>query len=245
MRVFGLLLVASSLWGQWGYHVVKTYPHDREAFTQGLQYKDGFLYEGTGLQGRSTLRKVKLETGVVLQKLSLPGQYFGEGISIIGDRIVQITWQSEVGFVWGLKDFKLQRQFTYKGEGWGLTTDGKNLYFSDGTDEIRILDGTTLAELRRIRVRENGRPVRDLNELEWVDGEILANVWQTDRIVKVNPLDGRVTGSVDLSGLLSAGERAGTDVMNGIAYDAVGKRLFVTGKLWPKVFEIKLVKKGK
>ena len=233
------------MWGQWGYQVVKTYPHDREAFTQGLQYKDGFLYEGTGLQGRSTLRKVKLETGVVLQKLSLPSQYFGEGISIIGDRIVQITWQSEVGFVWGLKDFKLQRQFTYKGEGWGLTTDGKNLYFSDGTDEIRILDGNTLTELRRIRVRENGRPVRDLNELEWVEGEILANVWQTDRIVKVNPLDGRVTGSVDLSGLLSAGERAGTDVMNGIAYDAVGKRLFVTGKLWPKVFEIKLVKKGK
>lgn len=245
MRVFGLLLVASSLWGQWGYQVVKTYPHDREAFTQGLQFKDGFLYEGTGLQGRSSLRKVKLETGIVLQKLSLPGQYFGEGISIIGDRIVQITWQSEVGFVWGLKDFKLQRQFTYKGEGWGLTTDGKNLYFSDGTDEIRILDGNTLAELRRIKVRENGRPVRDLNELEWVEGEILANVWQTDRIVKVNPLDGRVTGSVDLSGLLTAGERAGTDVMNGIAYDSVGKRLFVTGKLWPKVFEIKLVKKGK
>ncbi len=245
MRVFGLLLVASSLWGQWGYQIVNTYPHDREAFTQGLQYKDGFLYEGTGLNGRSSLRKVKLETGVVLQKLSLPGQYFGEGISIIGDRIVQLTWQSEVGFVWGLKDFKLQRQFSYKGEGWGLTTDGKNLYFSDGTDEIRVLDGNTLAELRRIRVRENGRPVRDLNELEWVEGEILANVWQTDRVVKVNPLDGRVTGSVDLSGLLTAGERAGTDVMNGIAYDSVGKRLFVTGKLWPKVFEIKLVKKGK
>ena len=245
MRVFGLLLVAGSLWGQWGYQVVKTYPHDREAFTQGLQYKDGFLYEGTGLQGRSTLRKVKLETGVVLQKLSLPGQYFGEGIAIVGERIVQLTWQSEVGFVWGLKDFKLQRQFTYKGEGWGLTTDGKNLYFSDGTDEIRVLDGNTMAELRRIRVRENGRPVRDLNELEWVEGEILANVWQTDRIVKVNPLDGRVMGSVDLSGLLSAGERVGTDVMNGIAYDAAGKRLFVTGKLWPKVFEIKLVKKGK
>ncbi len=239
------MLVASSLWGQWGYQVVNTYPHDREAFTQGLQYKDGFLYEGTGLNGRSSLRKVKLETGVVLQKLSLPGQYFGEGISIIGDRIVQLTWQSEVGFVWGLKDFKLQRQFSYKGEGWGLTTDGKNLYFSDGTDEIRVLDGNTLTETRRIRVRENGRPVRDLNELEWVEGKILANVWQTDRIVKVNPLDGRVTGSVDLSGLLSAGERAGTDVMNGIAYDAVGKRLFVTGKLWPKVFEIKLVKKGK
>jgi len=245
MRLFGLLLVASSLWGQWGYQVVKTYPHDREAFTQGLQFKDGFLYEGTGLQGRSTLRKVKLETGVVLQKLSLPAHYFGEGISIIGDRIVQITWQSEVGFVWGLKDFKLQKQFSYKGEGWGLTTDGKNLYFSDGTDEIRILDGNTLAELRRIKVRENGRPVRDLNELEWVEGEILANVWQTDRIVKVNPLDGRVTGSVDLSGLLTAGERAGTDVMNGIAYDSVGKRLFVTGKLWPKVFEVKLVKRAK
>ena len=188
---------------------------------------------------------MKLETGVVLQKLSLPAQYFGEGISIIGDRIVQITWQSEVGFVWGLKDFRLQKQFSYKGEGWGLTTDGKNLYFSDGTDEIRILDGNTLAELRRIKVRENGRPVRDLNELEWVEGEILANVWQTDRIVKVNPLDGRVTGSVDLSGLLTAGERAGTDVMNGIAYDSVGKRLFVTGKLWPKVFEVKLVKRAK
>jgi glutaminyl-peptide cyclotransferase len=243
MRLLGLFLVASSLWAQWGYQIVKSYPHDREAFTQGLQYKDGVLYEGTGLNGRSSLRKVKLETGVVLQKLSLPGQFFGEGIAVIGDRIVQLTWQNEVGFVWGLKDFKLQRQFTYKGEGWGLTTDGKQLFFSDGTDEIRVLDGTTLAEVRRIRVRESGRPVRDLNELEWVEGEILANVWQTDRLVKINPLDGRVTGSVDLSGLLAPGERAGTDVLNGIAYDGVGKRLFVTGKLWPKLFEIRLVRK--
>lgn len=243
MRVLALFLLASPLCAQWTYQIVKAYPHDREAFTQGLEYRNGFLYEGTGLHGRSSLRKVKLETGVVLQKLTLPAQYFGEGISVVGDRIVQLTWQGEVGFVWGLHDFKLQNKFTYRGEGWGLTTDGKNLYFSDGTDEIRVLDGKTLTETRRIRVRENGRPVKELNELEWVEGEILANVWQTDRIVKISPLDGRVTGSVDLAGILPWHERAGTDVLNGIAYDAAGKRLFVTGKLWPKLFEIKLVKK--
>ncbi|MCA2968308.1 MAG: glutaminyl-peptide cyclotransferase [Acidobacteriaceae bacterium] len=243
MKALALFLLASPLAGQWTYQVVNTYPHDREAFTQGLEYRNGFLYEGTGLHGRSTLRKVKLETGVVLQKLSLPAHFFGEGISVLGDRIVQLTWQSEVGFVWGLQDFKLQRQFSYRGEGWGLTTDGRHLYFSDGTNEIRVLDGQTLAEIRRIRVLENGRPLKDLNELEWVEGEILANVWQTDRIVKINPLTGRVTGSIDLTGILPAPERAGTDVLNGIAYDAAGKRLFVTGKLWPKLFHIRLVKK--
>jgi glutamine cyclotransferase len=243
MKALALFLLASPLAGQWTYQVVNTYPHDREAFTQGLEYRNGFLYEGTGLHGRSSLRKVKLETGIVLQKLSLPPQFFGEGISVVGDRIVQLTWQSETGFVWGLQDFKLQRQFTYRGEGWGLTTDGRHLYFSDGTDEIRVLDSQTLAETRRIRVRENGRPLKDLNELEWVEGEILANVWQTDRIVKINPLTGRVTGSIDLTGILPAPERAGTDVLNGIAYDAAGKRLFVTGKLWPKLFHIRLVKK--
>ncbi|MFN9897061.1 MAG: glutaminyl-peptide cyclotransferase [Acidobacteriota bacterium] len=243
MKALALFLLASPLAGQWTYQVVNTYPHDREAFTQGLEYRNGFLYEGTGLHGRSTLRKVKLETGIVLQKLSLPPQYFGEGISVVGDRVVQLTWQSETGFVWGLQDFKLQRQFTYRGEGWGLTTDGRHLYFSDGTDEIRVLDSQTLAETRRIRVRENGRPLKDLNELEWVEGEILANVWQTDRIVKINPLTGRVTGSIDLTGILPWPERAGADVLNGIAYDAAGKRLFVTGKLWPKLFHIRLVKK--
>jgi glutamine cyclotransferase len=243
MKALALFLLASPLAGQWTYQVVNTYPHDREAFTQGLEYRNGFLYEGTGLHGRSTLRKVKLETGVVLQKLSLPAHFFGEGISVLGDRIVQLTWQSEVGFVWGLQDFKLQRQFSYRGEGWGLTTDGRHLYFSDGTDEIRVLDSQTLAETRRIRVLENGRPLKDLNELEWVEGEILANVWQTDRIVNINPLTGRVTGSIDLTGILPAPERAGTDVLNGIAYDAAGKRLFVTGKLWPKLFHIRLVKK--
>jgi glutamine cyclotransferase len=243
MKALALFLLASPLAGQWTYQVVNTYPHDREAFTQGLEYRNGFLYEGTGLHGRSTLRKVKLETGIVLQKLSLPPQFFGEGISVVGDRIVQLTWQSETGFIWGLQDFKLQRQFTYRGEGWGLTTDGRHLYFRDGTDESRVLDSQTLAETRRIRVRENGRPLKDLNELEWVEGEILANVWQTDRIVKINPLTGRVTGSIDLTGILPAPERAGTDVLNGIAYDAAGKRLFVTGKLWPKLFHIRLVKK--
>lgn len=243
MKALALFLLASPLAGQWTYQVVNTYPHDREAFTQGLEYRNGFLYEGTGLHGRSTLRKVKLETGVVLQKLSLPAHFFGEGISVLGDRIVQLTWQSEVGFVWGRQDFKLQRQFSYRGEGWGLTTDGRHFYFSDGTNEIRVLDGQTLAETRRIRVLENGRPLKDLNELEWVEGEILANVWQTDRIVKINPLTGRVTASIDLTGILPAPERAGADVLNGIAYDAAGKRLFVTGKLWPKLFHIRLVKK--
>jgi glutaminyl-peptide cyclotransferase len=226
-----------------GYRVVKVYPHDRQAFTQGLQYVDGFLYESTGQHGQSGIRKVKLETGEVLQHQPLDPKYFGEGITVWGDTIVQLTWQSEIGFVYDRKTFKQLRSFTYAGEGWGLTHDGARLIMSDGTasGSLRFLDPKTLKETGRLVVRDGGRPVDDLNELEYVRGEILANVWMTQRIARISPKTGEVAGWIDLSGLLDSREAAGTDVLNGIAYDAAGDRLFVTGKLWPKLFEIKIV----
>jgi len=226
-----------------GYKIVKVYPHDRQAFTQGLQYVDGFLYEGTGQHGQSGIRRVKLETGEVLQHQPLDSRYFGEGITVFGDTIVQLTWQSEIGFVYDKKTFKQLKTFTYPGEGWGLTHDGKRLIMSDGDlrGQLRFLDPATLKETGRLVVRDGGRPVDDLNELEYVRGEILANVWQTSRIARISLKTGEVTGWIDLTGLLDPREAAGTDVLNGIAYDAVGDRLFVTGKLWPKLFEIKIV----
>jgi len=226
-----------------GYQVVKVYPHDRNAFTQGLQYVDGFLYEGTGQHGRSGIRKVKLETGEVVQHQPLDSKYFGEGIAVFGDTIVQLTWQSEIGFVYDRKTFKQLKTFTYPGEGWGLTHDGKRLIMSDGDTrgQLRFLDPATLKETGRLVVRDGGQPVDDLNELEYVRGEILANVWQTSRIARISLKTGEVTGWIDLTGLLDPREAAGTDVLNGIAYDAAGDRLFVTGKLWPKLFEIKIV----
>jgi glutaminyl-peptide cyclotransferase len=220
--------------------VVKSYPHDRQAFTQGLVYLDGVLYEGTGLHGQSGIRKVKLETGEVLQQRPLDPKYFGEGIVVWGKSIVQLTWQSEIGFVYDLATFAPQKTFAYKGEGWGLTHDGKQIIMSDGTSSLRFLDPQTLKETGRLPVRDGGVPVKDLNELEVVRGEILANVWQQHRIARISPKTGDVTGWIDLSGLLSPGESPGVDVLNGIAYDAAGDRLFVTGKLWPKLFEIKI-----
>jgi glutaminyl-peptide cyclotransferase len=226
----------------YGYRVVHAYPHDRGAFTEGLEIRDGFLYESTGLNGRSSLRKVKLETGEILQNMPLAREYFGEGITIVGDRVIQLTYQTEVGFVFGLKDFRQLQRFSYEGEGWALTHNATSIFMDDGTDEIRVWDPKTLAEKRRIKVRDGGKPVDNLNELEWVEGELLANVWQTDRIARISPTSGAVTGWIDLTGLLSPMYRDGTeDVLNGIAYDAARKRLFVTGKLWPKVFEIQLV----
>ena len=222
-----------------GYRVLRAYPHDRTAFTQGLEFRAGFLYEGTGLEGRSSLRKVEIESGKVLQEVKLPPPYFGEGITVLHDRILQLTWQSEKGFVYDRATFRLLRTFEYPGEGWGLTNDGSLIYMSDGTARIRCWDASTLAEQRRITVHDGPNPVPSLNELEFVRGEIYANVWQTERIVRFSPLDGRVLGWIDLAGLLSPAEREGTDVLNGIAYDAVGDRLFVTGKLWPKVFQIR------
>lgn len=226
------------------YTVVRSYPHDPGAFTQGLQYVDGFLYEGTGQNGESSIRKVKLETGEVLQKRDLPAQHFGEGIVVTSGELIQLTWQSEIAFVYDRQSFAPKRTLRYQGEGWGLTEAGTNLIMSDGTDRLRVLDPATFKEHRRIAVTAAGTPVRNLNELEYVKGEIFANIWQTDYIARIDPATGRVNGWVDLGGLLSARERATVDVLNGIAYDAGGDRLFVTGKWWPRLFEIKIVKKG-
>lgn len=229
---------------QYGYRVVHVYPHDRSAFTQGLEFRAGFLYEGTGLEGESTLRKVQLETGKVEQQITLAPEFFGEGITVVNQQIIQLTWRSQIGFVYDQQSFHRSRSFKYPGEGWGLANDGNQIYMSDGSAQIRCWDAGSLLEKRRFTVRDAGRPVEMLNELEYVRGEIYANVWQTDRIVRFSPVDGKVLGWIDLSGLLSAADRAEqVDVLNGIAYDALGDRLFVTGKLWPKLFEIRVVPK--
>jgi glutaminyl-peptide cyclotransferase len=248
-RRLSFLCVFVSLWllppqTQYTYRVVKTYPHDRLAFTQGLEYRDGFLYEGTGRTGTSSLRKVDLSTGRIVQKYDLPQPFFGEGITVLNQQVLELTWMSQTGFVYDKSTFRVLRSFNYPGEGWGLTNDGKQIYMSDGSADIRIWDGATLKEVRRITVKDGGKPVTQLNELEWVRGEIYANVWQTDRILRISPADGKVLGSIDLTGILPKSERLDPDaVLNGIAYDAAGDRLFVTGKLWPTIFEIKLVPK--
>ena len=221
--------------------VVHEYPHDPSAFTQGLEYRDGFLYEGTGLEGHSTLRKEDLTTGKVLQEIHLASDYFGEGITLLHGRIYELTWLAQKGFVYERATFRLLHTFEYPGEGWGLTNDGRRIYMSDGTSQIRVWDPATLHEIRRIDVHDGPAPVPMLNELEYVRGEIYANVWQTDRIARISPADGRVLGWIEVRGLLSPSERLHTDVLNGIAYDAAGNRLFVTGKLWPKLFQIELV----
>jgi glutaminyl-peptide cyclotransferase len=227
----------------YGYHVVRSYPHDPRAFTQGLQYVDGYLYEGTGQVGQSSIRKVELETGKVIQKRDVPPPHFGEGITVWKNELVEITWQTNVAFVYDKDTFEPRRQYKYVGEGWGLTHDATSIYMSDGTDQLRVLDPATFAERRRIKVTAVGSPLKNLNELEFVKGEIFANVWQTEFIARIAPASGKVTGYIDLTGLLAPSERANTDVLNGIAYDAVHDRLFITGKWWPKLFEIKLVPK--
>ena len=225
-----------------GYVVVRVYPHDRNAFTQGLTYVDGFLYESTGVQGRSTLRKVELETGRVLKQTVLSHQHFGEGLTSWGPDLVQLTWTSMLGFVYDRMNLQVKRTFNYSGEGWGITHDGKRLIMSDGTATLRFLDAYTFHETGRLTVFEGATPVTQLNELETVRGELFANVWKTDCIVRIALQTGQVVGWIDLSGLLSEADRATrVDVLNGIAYDARNDRLFVTGKRWPKLFEIKLV----
>ncbi|HYM22766.1 MAG TPA: glutaminyl-peptide cyclotransferase [Vicinamibacterales bacterium] len=238
-----LFLQSSPTLPTFTYQIVRVYPHDREAFTQGLQYLDGVLYEGTGLEGRSSIRRVELETGKVLQRRAVSAEYFGEGITVWKSDLIELTWQSHVAFVYDRTTFEPKKRFSYPGEGWGLTYDGANLIMSDGSDELRVLDPATFVEKRRIKVTAAGAPLRNLNELEYMKGEILANVWQTDFVARIAPDTGKVTGYVDLRGLLTPAERAKTDVLNGIAYDEKNDRLFVTGKLWPKLFEIKLVRK--
>jgi glutamine cyclotransferase len=228
---------------RYDYQIVHTYPHDVSAFTEGLFYLNGFLYESTGLEEHSTIRKVRLETGEVLQKLDIPKQYFGEGIVNWHGQIISLTWKSRVGFVFDLASFKQQRQFHYKGEGWALTRNDSEIIMSDGSPELRFLDPNTLQETHRVQVTLDGKPIANVNELEWVKGEIYANVWQTDFILRINPANGQVVGVINLSGLLKREDiiPGQTDVLNGIAYDAKSDRLFVTGKNWPKLFEIRLL----
>ena len=228
----------------YGYRVVNVYPHDRQAFTQGLIWCGGFLYEGTGLNGASSLRKVRLETGRVVQQHSLDRQHFGEGIAEWGGRLLQLTWRSNTGFIYDRSNLKVRGTFSYPGEGWGLTHDRNRLIMSDGTAALRFLDPKTLRETGRLNVRYGEAPLADLNELEYVQGEIYANVYRTDWIARISPQTGAVTGWIVLRGLLPETDQLiPVDVLNGIAYDAGGKRLFVTGKLWPKLFEIQLFRR--
>jgi glutamine cyclotransferase len=229
---------------EYSYQIVKTYRHDPMAYTQGLFYVNGILYEGTGLEEESTIRKVKLETGEVLQRRLVPG-VFGEGIILWKDRLLQLTWTHHLGFIYDPITFEPRGRFEYPGEGWGLTHDGKRIVMSDGTAQLRFWDPETLKEMGRITVTDDGRPIDQLNELEYIKGEIWANVWQTDRIARIDPASGKVTGWIDLAGILKPEDRNSlTDVLNGIAYDAAGDRIFVTGKRWPKLFEIRLVPKS-
>ena len=229
----------------YGVQVVRTTPHDINAFTEGLFFLNGYFYESTGLDGHSSVRKVKVETGQVVQRASLPPELFGEGIAPWHGNLVGLTWKSQVGFVLDLDSFETKGQFGYPGEGWGLTHDDTELVMSDGTADIRFLNPNTLIETHRIHVTAQGQPVDQINELEWVEGEIYANIWQTDRIARIDPKTGEVVGWIDCKGLLSMKDfiPQHTDVLNGIAYDPATRRLWVTGKFWPKVFEIKLVRR--
>ena len=225
------------------FKVVRSYPHDPQAFTQGLLYRDGFLYESTGLNGKSSIRKVNLETGKVLQSKDIPPQYFGEGLTVWKDTLVGITWQTQTGFVFDLATFDLRNQFAYPGEGWGLAQNGKELVLSDGSATLRFLDPKTFLEVRRVKVTADGIAVNQINELEVVGDEIFANIWHTNTIARIDQNTGKIVGWIDLGKLYpDAGKGpTGENVLNGIAWDADKKRLFVTGKLWPKLYEIKLV----
>ena len=225
---------------QYGYTVVRSYPHDPKAYTQGLEYFGGFLYEGTGVKGNSAVRIVELETGKVVQETKLHPQYFGEGITITQGKVFQLTWQDKTGFVYDAKTLKFIRNFSYFGEGWGLTHDPAGLVMSDGTSTLRFLEPTRFRETRRVKVMDAGVAIERLNELEMVRGEIWANVWQSDYIVRISPKDGRVLGWINLKGLLGAPapKLSAEAVLNGIAFDAQKNRIFVTGKLWPRLFEI-------
>jgi glutamine cyclotransferase len=222
------------------YEIVNVFPHDRTAFTEGLVFLKGVLYESTGLNGQSDLRKVDLSSGRVLQQVRLSSQYFGEGMAVLGGKIYMLTWKNQKGFVYNQESFEPEGEFSYTGEGWGLTTDGHSLIMSDGSNEIRFLDPSNFAVIRKISVTHRGLPLTQLNELEWVKGELYANIWQTQTVARIDPSTGRLLGLIDFSGLLRPDEYRGVDVLNGIAYDAASDRLFVTGKNWPKLFEVRL-----
>jgi len=225
----------------YGYEVVNTFPHARDSFTQGLEYHDGKLFESTGGEGTSSLRLVELETGRVLDKADVPMPYFAEGITLLNGKIYQLTWQHQIGFIYDAKTFSKIGEFKYEGEGWGLTNDGHSLIMSDGSNRIRFIDPGSFQVTKTIAVLDGNKPIDSLNELEYFDGEIYSNVWHRDVIAMINPDNGRVDAWIDLKGLLAPGEvRDEEAVLNGIAYDSATKRLFVTGKLWPKLFEIRV-----
>jgi glutamine cyclotransferase len=226
------------------YRIVNSYPHDRTAFTQGLVYDGGYLYEGTGLHGYSSLRKVELESGNILKMRKLDPRHFGEGITVLGNRIIQLTYRSRIGFVYEKSSFNLLRTFNYFGEGWGITHDGKCLIMSDGTSKLSFLDPETFGVVKTVVVHDYRGEITGLNELEFVEGEVFANIWEEDRIARIDPETGRITGWSELGELLAPADGGGfVDVLNGIAYDPLNHRLFVTGKLWPKIFEIELIRK--
>ena len=227
----------------YGFEIVEKYEHDPEAFTQGLVYFDGYLYEGTGLYGSSSLRKIDIPTGKVIKRYNLPSRYFGEGITIFNNRLLQLTWQKGLMFAYDIDSFKSVGQYSYDTEGWGITNDGSHLIVSDGTDILFFRDAFSFEEIRRLRVLDGDKVVKNLNELEFIEGEIWANVWQTDRIARINPETGIVNGWINLTGLLSDEDRNGrrVDVLNGIAFDESSKRIFVTGKWWPVLYEIKII----
>jgi glutaminyl-peptide cyclotransferase len=238
VRADGLERLATTVPATLDFEVVARHPHDPDAFTQGLLFHDGRLFESTGLEGRSTLREVELTTGRVLRQVELSPREFGEGLARVDDRLVQITWQNQIAHVWDLESFERLAQHRYSGEGWGLCYDGNSLVMSDGTSALSFRDPNTFDVRRSVRVTKLGRPVRLLNELECVDGVVFANVWQTDEILRIDPSSGRVTGVLRAGGLLSPAERQGTDVLNGIAYVPETGRFLITGKLWPAIFEI-------
>lgn len=227
----------------YGFFVKHSYPHDSAAYTQGLYFRDGYLYESTGLHGQSSLRRVALASGKVLQQQDIAAEHFGEGIAPAGNEIIGLTWQSQLGFVFDAKTFKLKRTWKYGGEGWGLADGAGKLYMSDGSSTIRVLDPATLRETRRFAVTADGQAITRLNELEWINGELYANIWGSDVIARIDPASGRVASWIDLTGLADPawGRNEADAVLNGIAWDAKKKRLFVTGKRWPALFEIELV----
>jgi len=240
------LLAVTRAFAADSYQFVHTYPHDQQAYTQGLIYLDGHLYKSTGIKGRSSLRMEDLEPGRILQLQDVPDKYFGEGLAAwksgSTDTLIQLTWQEHVALVYDRLTFRFLRTLPYTCEGWGLTQDGKNLILSDGTATLRFFDPATFRLVRTIQVKDRGKPVTKLNELEFIHGQIYANIWYSDRIARISPATGKVLGWIDLAGLLPEGERSSRDaVLNGIAYDSAHDRLFVTGKLWPKLFEIRIV----
>lgn len=226
---------------QLSYEVVNSYPHDRTSFTQGLVWSDGGFYESTGQYGSSKLRRLEFPSGHVAREINLSPELFGEGLALVDKHLIQLTWKSHRGFVYDRDTFQLIKEFSYDTEGWGLTYDGTNLIMSDGSSDLFYIDPVSLKVIRKLSVKMNGRPIRELNELEFIGGEIWANVWETDLILRINPQTGSVNSYLDLKGILAPSDKRGDEnVLNGIAYDAEHQRLFITGKLWPRIFEIRV-----